>query len=82
MAIGAGNDLFDPRLRSIKPLLARSSQSLPTLVQADRLIKWYIAAFQLLHDLFKPGQRLLKAHLRNILPCGSGCCALVHAVEH
>jgi hypothetical protein len=68
-AVAAELDLFDARLRSLKPRLALLLQPVALAVELDRFVQRRLAAFQLANDLLEPLQRGLEGELADIVAC-------------
>ena len=63
LAVGALDDLLDPRLRRVEPRLAMPPQRLAPFVETDRFLERHFAALELADDVFERAQGLLEAHL-------------------
>src|SRR5690606_13209169 len=66
LAVGAGDDLLDPRLRCVEPGLAVPPQGLAALVEPDRFVERHVTAFELANHVLERLERLLEAHRGNI----------------
>src|SRR5690606_22795114 len=67
LAVARKANLFNLVLGSLQQAVAMRLQRLSALVDADRLVERDVAALKVVNDLLQCIERLLEAHLRDIL---------------